>query len=170
MTDILLSSNSEHWCTPEDFLERVRQVNSIYLDPCSNVFSTVRAKKKVTPPQDGLTVPWTCDPVNDGLVYVNPPYGKALPKWVKKAAHEALENDCEIIMLTPSRTDTRWFHDGILSSADALCFVKGRLKFIDGVTGLKSNPATFPSLVTYWGRNIDLFETVFRDLGMVIKL
>lgn len=169
MTNILLSSKSEHWCTPPEFLAKVRSLNTIHLDPCSNIFSTVGAKNTITLPQDGLTVPWSCDPVQDGLVYVNPPYGRALPRWVAKAAAEGLEGT-EILMLTPARTDTRWFHAGILDTADAICFLKGRLKFVDGTTGQSGNPATFPSLVSYWGRNSKKFEDIFKELGMVIQL
>lgn len=162
----LLTSKSEHWCTPPEFLVLVRDIDDIGLDPCSNVFSIVGAKKAFTlPKHDGLAESWQ----GEGLVFVNPPYGRALKHWVIKAVDEASKG-AEIIMLTPARPDTKWFHEWILPTADALCFVKGRLKFIDGLTGTKKNPATFPSLVSYWGPRADLFEAAFVDAGWNVRL
>lgn len=167
-TDILLSSASEHWCTPPEFLDLVRQIDSIGLDPCSNIFSSVGAKKSVTLPEDGLTLSWQ----GHGLVFVNPPYGRELPKWISKCVMEAIQGT-EVIALTPARTDTRWFQgttESIWNTASAVCFVQGRIKFVDGRTGQQTNPATFPSLVTYWGPRPSVFKRVFQPVGAVVIL
>jgi hypothetical protein len=51
-------------------------------------------------------------------------------------------------MLIPSRTDTRWWHEDVMT-ADEIRFVKGRLKFGDAV-----NAAPFPSAIVVWhGKN-----------------
>ena len=44
----------------------------------------VPAVKRYTEAQDRLSQPWT------GLVFVNPPYGQVLPRWVAKCAREAV--------------------------------------------------------------------------------
>lgn len=49
-----------------------------------------------------------------------------------------------MVMLVPSRTDTRWFHDYIYGKAE-IRFVKGRLKFGDASMG-----APFPSMVVIY--------------------
>lgn len=42
-------------------------------------------------------------------VFCNPPYGRELPKWIKKA-HDEAEKGALVVMLIPARTDTRAFH------------------------------------------------------------
>lgn len=86
--------------------------------------------------RDGLTGEWL------GRTWVNPPYGRGIYDWVKKAS----EHNDLVMMLLPSRTDTKWFHDYVMPRAD-IHFLKGRLKFGAGTT-----PAPFPSiLVTFNG-------------------
>lgn len=79
----------------------------------------------------------------EGRVFCNPPYGKELPKWVKKSYEESQKGNL-IVMLLPARTDTRWFHDYIYHKAK-IRFIRGRLKFNDGKT-----PAPFPSMLVIY--------------------
>lgn len=76
------------------------------------------------------------------VVFCNPPYGRELPKWVKKCYEEGRHAD--VIMLIPARTDTRWFHDYIYGKAE-IRFIKGRLKF-----GNAKQSAPFPSMVVIY--------------------
>nr|DAZ30550.1 MAG TPA: DNA N-6-adenine-methyltransferase [Caudoviricetes sp.] len=87
----------------------------------------------------------------DGNLFVNPPYGRELKLWVKKAAETHLKNGQYLVMLIPSRTDTSYWHDYIFNHAE-IEFLRGRLKFeVDGVSG---DPAPFPSaLVIYKGND-----------------
>lgn len=77
------------------------------------------------------------------VVFCNPPYGRELPKWVKKCYEESLKGSL-VVMLIPSRTDTRWFHDYIYGKAE-IRFIKGRLKFNDG-----KRAASFPSMIVIY--------------------
>ena len=72
---------------------------------------------------------------------MNPPYGRAIGKWVEKAYRESL-NGAVVVCLIPSRTDTRYWHNYIFPYAADIKFLKGRLKFGDG-----KNPAPFPSAI-----------------------
>lgn len=75
-------------------------------------------------------------------VFCNPPYGKAIAEWVRKCSMEASRKDTTVVMLIPSRTDTRWWHRYILNRAEVR-FLPGRLRFeTDGKPGC---PAPFPS-------------------------
>ncbi len=74
-------------------------------------------------------------------MFCNPPYGKDIAKWCKKAYEESQKPDTVVVLLVHSRTDTRWFHDWVYGKAE-LRFVKGRLKF-----GGSKNSAPFPSMV-----------------------
>ena len=73
-------------------------------------------------------------------VFCNPPYSN-IAEWVRKAYTEATKPDTLVVLLIPSRTDTRYFHDYILHRSEVR-FIKGRLKFGD-----TKNPAPFPSMV-----------------------
>ena len=74
-----------------------------------------------------------------GTCWMNPPYGREIIKWMKKAYQESLKG-CTVVCLVPSRTDTIWWHDYAMKGE--ITFIKGRLKF-----GNQSNPAPFPSAV-----------------------
>jgi len=92
-----------------------------------------------------LDHPWTGE-----TVYMNPPYGRQIYKFMHKAYKEAALNGVKIVALIPSRTDTAWFHDYVLTPMLAgypveISFYRGRLKFSGHTTG-----APFPSaLVIY---------------------
>lgn len=73
--------------------------------------------------------------------FCNPPYGRELPRWVRKAYEESRKPDTLVVMLIPARTDTSYFHDYIYGNAE-IRFIRGRLKF-----GNSRNGAPFPSMV-----------------------
>lgn len=74
-------------------------------------------------------------------MFCNPPYGREVGVWVKKCYEESRKNDTLVVMLIPSRTDTKYFHEYIYHKAE-LRFVRGRLKFGNG-----KGCAPFPSMV-----------------------
>jgi hypothetical protein len=88
-----------------------------------------------------------CPSPGRGGVWCNPPYGREIGRWVRRACEE-----CEkpynnfIVMLLPARTDTRWFHDYVYGKA-RLLFLDGRLKFGEMKTG-----APFPSMIAIYAR------------------
>jgi len=157
----LMTSNSEHWCTPPVVLETVSKFNdgkSIYLDPCSNANSIVGALEEWRLERDGdsLEKPWP----SLGLAFINPPFGDALKRWAEKLAYEAARG-VEIVALLPARTDTVWFTH--VWSAQAICFWRRRLKFL----GAPSS-APFPSCIAYWGPRVYRFADVFEKRGHVV--
>ncbi len=161
------SSHGE-WCTPPVVLDCVYEVGEVALDPCSNLCSIIRAKKEVRLPEDGLQVEWAYVAQQlGGLVFVNPPYGRKVKRWIQKCVDEAREG-AEIILLCAARVDTKWFQDLIFNTAAAICFWKGRIRFIDGNTGKQGDPSFFPSAIVYWGPNIDKFTDAFEGKGHMV--
>jgi phage N-6-adenine-methyltransferase len=75
--------------------------------------------------------------------YMNPPYGRAIGDWVKKAFEESLKG-AYVVCLLPARTDTKWFHDYCIKGQ--VYFVKGRIKF-----GEATASAPFPSMIVVFG-------------------
>ena len=72
-------------------------------------------------------------------VFCNPPYSE-ISKWVEKAFRETRNDNTLVVMLIPSRTDTKYFHNFIYNRAE-IRFVKGRIKFGD------KDHAPFPSMI-----------------------
>ncbi|WP_267885193.1 DNA N-6-adenine-methyltransferase [Liquorilactobacillus hordei] len=75
-----------------------------------------------------------------GNLFLNPPYGRELKKWVKKASETKLAKGQFLVMLIPSRTDTSYWHDYIFNKAK-IKFLRGRLKFT--INGVQKDAAPF---------------------------
>lgn len=137
MDRVFFSSASDMWETPQELFDSLDSVFHFDLDVCA-VPENAKCENFFSPDQDGLAMPWY------GTCWCNPPYGRLVGRWVKKAFDSYLEG-CSVVMLLPSRTDTRWFHDYIYGIAD-IYFLRGRLKF-----GGSKSPAPFPSMVVVFG-------------------
>lgn len=77
-------------------------------------------------------------------MFLNPPYGRTMKDWMRKAYEESQRENTTVVALVPARTDTAWFHDYVYGKAE-LRFLRGRLKF-----GGCENSAPFPSLVVVY--------------------
>ena len=133
MNEAMFSSKTDIWETPQDFFDNLNKEFKFDLDVCA-LPENAKCERYYTPEVDGLSQEW------DGTCWMNPPYGRKIGEWVKKAYETSL-NDNMVVCLLPARTDTRWFHDYILGKAE-IRFIKGRLKF-----GGSKNSAPFPSMV-----------------------
>ena len=142
MGGYMATAITDRWSTPPHIIQEVQEeFGSITLDPSADAENAV-AERFFDKEQDGLKQAW-----NASLVYVNPPYGRVLLDWVKKALLEYDNgNSKRIVMLLPSRTCTRWFHLLYARKDVELRFIKGRLKYGDG-----TSPAPFPSLLVVIG-------------------
>lgn len=160
--ETLLSSKKHDWRTPGAVLDRVRGLGIIGLDPCADDEKSHHfAAINVTEAEDGLSHDWAA--YGDAIIFVNPPYGNALNEWVEMCCDFG-EDGAEIVLLAPSRTDTRWFRKAT-SSADGRVLWHGRITF-EGA----DNSAPFPSACWYWGSDPWLFCSVFADVGEVAVL
>lgn len=119
-TETLFSSKTDLWATPQDFFDKLNDEFHFDLDVCA-IPENAKCQRYYTPEQDGLVQEW------NGVCWCNPPYGRSIGKWVKKA----YENKSTVVCLLPARTDTKWFHDYILGKAE-IRFVRGRLRFGGG--------------------------------------
>jgi hypothetical protein len=157
MNAALLKSERMDWNTPQVIVDLVRAVGGgeIKLDPCSNENSIVGAEVsfRFDHGQDGLKLPW----YTDGLVYVNPPYGREIGPWIERCAKYGAETD--VIALVPARTDTKWFQT--CWKAAGICFVRGRLTFLGA-----PSPAPFPSALVHWGPSKHTFAMVCIEAGL----
>lgn len=133
--DVHYSSKTNDWSTPQAFFDELNKEFNFTLDPCATN-ENAKCNKYFTVEDDGLKQDWSND-----VVFMNPPYGREIKYWVKKAYEESLKG-ATVVCLIPSRTDTAYWHDYIFGKADDIRFLRGRLKFGDS-----KNPAPFPSAI-----------------------
>jgi site-specific DNA-methyltransferase (adenine-specific) len=134
--EIMFSSKTDQWSTPQEFYDQLNKEFVFTLDPCADQ-NNAKCSFYYNKEQDGLKQDW-----KGHTVFCNPPYGRAIKDWVKKCYEESLKPETTVIMLIPARTDTSYFHDYIYHKAKEIRFIRGRLKFGDS-----KNSAPFPSMV-----------------------
>lgn len=160
---VTANSGENEWYTPPEYIEAARDVmGRIDLDPasCETAQANVRAKRFYTADDDGLSKKWA------GNIWLNPPYSKEL---IGQFAAKLLDERCrfkQAIVLVNNATDTAWFHD-LASVASAVCFVRGRVKFLDR-TGKPANTPVQGQAVLYVGPNVEHFRSRFSAFGLVV--
>ena len=129
----LRSSATPEWATPPEFFKQlVEEFGEFDLDPCATA-DNAKAVHYFTQFDDGLVQEWS------GKVFMNPPYGRTIKQWMRKA-YESAQSGATVVCLVPARTDTGWWHD--YAAKGDVRFIRGRLKF-----GNSKNSAPFPSAV-----------------------
>ncbi len=136
ITSGLMSSNSDRWETPQKLFDELNQKYNFEIDVCA-LPENAKCENYFSPEVDGLKQEWS------GACWMNPPYGREIGKWMKKAL-ESSRNGATVVCLVPARTDTAWWHDYAMKGE--IEFIRGRLKF-----GNSKNSAPFPSAIVVFG-------------------
>lgn len=136
----LMSSDSYDWGTPQEFFNKVDQEFGFTLDVCASSWNA-KCERFFSIEDDGLNQEWS------DVVWMNPPYGKDIAKWMSKAVL-AWRGGVTVVCLVPARTDTKWWHD--YAMLGEVRFLRGRLKFEreDG----PGDAAPFPSALIVYER------------------
>jgi phage N-6-adenine-methyltransferase len=138
-------SGTDVWLTPPSIIKALGEFD---VDPCASLdrpWDT--AKKHYTIEDDGLKQEWS------GRVWCNPPYGKAMNPFLEKMVAHG-----NGVVLIFARTETKAFFDYVWDKADAILFIKGRLKF-HTPDGLQGGTAGSPSvLIAYGAENVKALE------------
>lgn len=171
LMQVMGSSKVSDWRTPQWLFDEVLKEFPITLDACASAENTM-CRYYIDKELDALSQHWlwphrvkdrdnghaVVDPpqsVRFRYAWMNPPYGRFIGGFIKKASEQALCG-VTVIVLVPARTDTRWWWDYV--QHQEVRFLRGRLKFNDG-----GNSAPFPSAIvifrgshslprtTYWG-------------------
>ena len=137
-TKLMFSSEKDDWETPQDLFDELDDEFHFTLDAASSDLNA-KCEKHYTVEDDGLSQSWA-----GNNMFLNPPYGRNMKDWMRKAYEESQAENTTVVVLVPARTDTAWFHDYVYGKAE-LRFLRGRLKF-----GGCENSAPFPSLVVVY--------------------
>jgi phage N-6-adenine-methyltransferase len=132
MDSVHFSSATDLWATPQKFFDSLHREFGFSLDVCATN-ENAKCDRFYTPDVDGLSQEWS------GVCWMNPPYGRHIGKWMRKA-YESAQRGATVVCLVPARTDTAWWHD--YAAKGEVRFIRGRLKF-----GNSKTAAPFPSAV-----------------------
>jgi phage N-6-adenine-methyltransferase len=132
---VMTASENMKWATPQDWFDYLDLEFDFTLDPCCE-HETAKCERHFTPAEDGLAHAWT-----DERVFMNPPYGRELGRWMEKAYRECRDNGALVVAFVPARVDTEWWHQ-YAAKATEVRFPKGRVKFAGA-----DNSAPFPVAV-----------------------
>jgi site-specific DNA-methyltransferase (adenine-specific) len=148
MNKVHFKSSDREWETPDAVFQPLKKEFNILIDVCANAENT-KCKTYFDRKLNGLTANWaeklkfvsmTIVGNREAACWMNPPYGRGIDKWIKKAYDESLRG-VTTVALIPARTDTSWFHNYIHDKQEVR-FIKGRIKFVDA-----ESSAPFPSMI-----------------------
>ena len=132
--NVHFSSETVEWYTPFDFFNKLNAEFNFTLDPCCT-HENAKCEKHFTKDDDGLAQSW-----HGETVFMNPPYGREIIEWMKKAYDSCNQSGATVVCLVPARTDTKWWHEYAMKGE--VRFIRGRLKF-----GGAQHSAPFPCAV-----------------------
>lgn len=133
MDKALFSSATDEWETPQLVFDALDLEFGFTLDPCCT-HRNAKCSLHFTKEENGLIQDWA-----DHVVFVNPPYGRTISDWIKKA-YESAQKGAVCVCLIPARSCTRWWHRYCMKGE--IRFLRGRIKFVGG-----KHSAPFPSAV-----------------------
>lgn len=153
------SSVTNEWTTPDEFFAPLDAEFRFDLDPCATS-ENAKCARFFTQEIDGLTQPW-----NATAVFMNPPYGRDLGAWVRKAHREVQAGRAGVVVcLIPARTDTGYWHDCVMRAAEVR-LVRRRITFGGSIRHGRDRAAAapFPSAVVVMRRHTQtapVFSTI----------
>lgn len=137
-------AKSDSWTTPGWVFQLFDWTFKFTCDVASSDENCL-VEQHFTESDDALSLPWS------GRCFCNPPYSQ-LGKFISKAASEVNLGHAElVVLLIPSRTDTKAWHEHIFNQANvSVHFIAGRLRFGEGTA-----PAPFPSAIIVMHRKYE---------------
>lgn len=153
------AETTDDWITPKWLVDRLGPFD---LDPCASEYQPWPcAARQFTIAENGLMQPW------DGLVFVNPPYGKKTAVWLDRAA---THNNGVVLIF--GRTETRMFFSHVWPVAVSILFLRGRLTFCfpDGAGSKAGHNSGGPSVLIAYGLEAHAKLEAVADLGQLLVI
>lgn len=134
------NGNGREWATPPEVFGPLHSEFYLTLDPCATP-ENAKCVRFYTEEQNGLEQDWGHE-----RVFMNPPYGREVAAWVKKA-RESADNGALVVALLPASTDLAWWHEHVVGRAEVR-YIRGRVRFLTG--GPYRASGFFASVVVIW--------------------
>lgn len=128
----MMTSATDDWATPQYLFDYLNRIYKFDLDVCASD-TNYKCANYFTIDSNGLKQDWK------GSCFMNPPYGRGIGDWMKKAYESSLQG-AVVVCLVPARTDTAWWHNYAIKGR--IEYMRGRVKF-----GAATNSAPFPSAI-----------------------
>lgn len=146
--------DQERWMTPPEIFDPLMAEFNFDLDAAAE-YETSRCLRFLF---DALQVDWPGE-----RIWLNPPYGRKLDPFVRKACSEAAKGKL-VVALIPFRCRAAWWHECVLGKAAEVRCVRKRVSFVrpDGTRG--DFTGSCDSCIVVWR---DLHSGEFRDTRLV---
>lgn len=135
------NGRGRHWETPPELFAELDREFRFTLDPCATA-GTAKCPKYFTEDDDGLSQSWA-----GHRVFMNPPYGREIYGWTRKAREES-EGGVLVVGLLPASCDLKWWHEDVSGGGAEVRFIRGRVRFLTG--GPYRASGFFASVVVVW--------------------
>jgi site-specific DNA-methyltransferase (adenine-specific) len=155
--NVHFSSATDEWATPDEIFAALAREFDFTLDPCATP-ENARCGRFFTRAVDGLSQSWSGE-----TVFMNPPYGRKIGEWMRKAYESAALEGATVVCLVPARTDTRWWHTYVMRGEIRL--LRGRLCFGNAVSA-----APFPSAIVLFRPPSFRLSSFSPEEGLGIEL
>ena len=143
------NGNGRTWATPPEAFDPLHAEHRFTLDVCAapdsakvpRFFAEAGAAGALA--FDGLAQSWAGE-----WVWMNPPYGREIYAWTRKARLEVAAGCPLVVGLLPASTDLAWWHEDVIGHAEILRWYRGRIRFLTG--GPYRASGFFPSVAVAW--------------------
>jgi phage N-6-adenine-methyltransferase len=115
----------DDWATPQALFDKLNGEFHFTLDVCALPVNA-KCRRYFSPADDGLSQSWTGE-----TCWMNPPFGKAIEGWLKKAAAA----QSVVVALVPTRTNAPWWHDYVMHAAE-IRFIRKKVSFVGDKNGV----------------------------------
>ena len=137
-------SRGSDWATPQELYNTLNNEFHFTLDVCASDWNAKHINY-FNEEINGLKQSW-----KGNVCWMNPPYGKVLNDWMKKAYEES-KNGATVVCLVPSATDTAWWHDYAM---------KGEIRYLRGRPRFQTKEGTWqqtfsPSVIVIFNNNLE---------------
>lgn len=140
------NGNGREWETPDELFQRLDNEFHFTVDVCATETNTKLDRYWSEQPEEwaeavnGLEQDWT-----DEIAWMNPPYGREIYAWTKKARTSGAD---VVVGLLPASTDLAWWHDDVLAAGAEVRYLRGRVRFETG--GPYRASGFFASVMVIW--------------------
>jgi site-specific DNA-methyltransferase (adenine-specific) len=138
------NGNGRLWETPPEVFEPLNAEFNFTLDACASADSA-KCARYFDERADGLVQDWGTE-----TVWMNPPYGREVYAWTRKARIASCAGAL-VVGLLPASTDLAWWHDDVVGLAEVR-YIRGRVRFLTG--GAYRASGFFASVVVVWRRGL----------------
>lgn len=135
------NGNGREWATPPEVFEPLDTEFGFTLDVCATAVNA-KVSRYFTEREDGLTQDWGVH-----RVFMNPPYGREIYAWTRKARESAMRGAL-VVGLVPASTDLAWWHEDVIGGGAEVRYIRGRVRFLTG--GPYRASGFFASVVVVW--------------------